>query len=446
MRSAGALFLSAVHLCLAASITFSAPAPVPPKPKLTKWNVIFELAQLQARKEKKLILAYFSGSDWEDYTQKLEKDVLNTDLFRDYAAKNLVLMKIDFPRDKPLSGNLKSQNDRLKKTYSIIKVPTFILMDNSGLPFARFGYDEAKLRDDEGKDQPLGFLKYLDETIKNRPPDETLIKQKNIPECIAFGKKHFLSSVFLIQKDHTDRVNALRDELVKNQMFVRFINRNVAYCEEDWPYDSDVSPEATAFRNFAAQWKLGPSPMQLVVWDMQTSKVKWKILSVDPSHVDNIIALIENSLPRLDYNGGWIEDYRTAQAIAQQQKRYIFLAFTSMDSSEFSKKMDEEVFQTPEFKKYAGTKLVLVKIDFPTSTTQPTAVAAQNKILAEMFAVRGFPTMVVMNPQGQKIADSKYLKGGAEAFLKDLKPVIKADEDRRALLMGDQQTPAQDAQ
>ena len=430
---------------LCAILPSLAPGIEPPKakPKLTKWIPLYDSAILQARKEKRIILAYFSGSDWEPYTQKLEKDVLNTDMFRDWAAQNVILLQVDFPRDKKLSANIKSQNDRLKQRYSIIKVPSFILMDSSGLPFARAGYDEAKLRDDEGKDQPNAWIKYLQETIKNRPPDEELNKQKSLTECLAYGKKHFLSSVLLISKDRLPRTMEVKDELIKNQQFVRFINRNVAYTEIEWPYDSDTSPDAAAFREFAAEQKVGPAPLQLVVWDMQTKKVKAKITAIDPSRIETIISLIENQLPRLDYNLGWIEDFRQAQAIAQQQKRYIFVAFTSMDSSEYSKKIDEEIFKTDEFKTYARKHLVLVRIDFPTTATQPATLSTQNKILAEQFAIRGYPSVVVLNPQGQKIGDSKYMKGGPEAFLKELSAKVKVDEERRALLMGDQTPPAQ---
>lgn len=411
--------------------------PVKPKPKVTKWISFYDNALLQARKEKKLILAYFSGSDWEPYTQKLEHDVLNTDLFRDWATEHVILFQADYPRDKPISGNTKAQNERLRQKYSIIKVPTFILMDSSGLPFARAGYDEAKLRDEEGKGQPQAWIKYLEETIKNRPPDEALIKQKNIADCIAYGKKHFISSVFLIKKGVLEHTNQMKEQLVSNQTFVRFINRNVAYCEIDWPFDGDVSPDAAAFRNFVTANDIGDSPLQLVIWDMQTHKVKRKIATIDPSRVDTIISVIESSLPRLDYNSGWIDDYRLAQAIAHQQKRYIFLAFTSMDSSDYSKKIDEEIFQTPEFKDYARKHLVTVRIDFPQATTQPASTSAQNKILAEMFAIRGFPQVILLNPLGQKIGDSKYMKGGPDPFLKELSQAVKIDEDKRALLDGD---------
>ncbi|HZK81420.1 MAG TPA: thioredoxin family protein [Humisphaera sp.] len=410
-----------------------------PKVKPTKWMINYDAASLAAHKEKKCILLYFNGSDWAPFSQKLEKDVLNTDLFKEWAAANVILFQADFPKERPLSGNIKTQNDRLKEKFSIVKVPTFILLDWSGLPFARAGYDEAKLRDNEATDQPKAWLKYLDETIKNRPPDETIVKQKNFSECVAYGKKHFLSSVFLINQGRLERTMAMKEELTHNQMFVRFMNHNVAYTDFDWPYDADTSADATSFRAFAASQNIEPHALQLIVMDMQTGKVRAKISTIDPAHAEGAVQLVENQLRRLDYNGGWIEDYHAAQAVAQQQKRFIFICFTAMDSSDFSKKIFADIFDTPEFKDYARKHLVTVKIDFPTATTQPTALVTQNKMLAEKYAIRGFPWCICLNPQGQKIAESKYMKGGPEVFLKELSTTIKLDEDRRALLLGEQQ-------
>ena len=104
-------------------------------------------------------------------------------------------------------------------------------------------------------------------------------------------------------------------------------------------------PQAESVRAFFNKNKIEAKPLQLLVWDMQTNKVKGKIAGFDPNHTDGLIANIESQLPKLDYNNGWIEDYRKAQAIAAQQKRYIFLTFTSMDSSEWCKKMEMRFFR-----------------------------------------------------------------------------------------------------
>jgi len=48
----------------------------------------------------KMILVEFTGSDWCPPCKALKKNVFNTDKFKAYAKENLVLVELDFPRDK----------------------------------------------------------------------------------------------------------------------------------------------------------------------------------------------------------------------------------------------------------------------------------------------------------------------------------------------------------
>ena len=103
-----------------------------------------------------------------------------------------------------------------------------------------------------------------------------------------------------------------------------------------------------------------------------------------------------------------------------------------MDGGEWSARMDREIFQTPEFTTYAKKNLVLLKVDFPTAATQP--ASASDRMLADLFNIRGYPTVVVVNPLGQKLVDSKYMKGGPAAFLGELDPILRNDSLRRTAL------------
>lgn len=405
--------------------------------KETKWNTNYEQALALAKKEERVVIAYFCGSDWDPWTQKLDHDVIDTDMFRNWAAANVVLMKIDILKEKHQSSLIKAQNDKLRQQFSVSKVPVFIFLDSAGYPFARAGWEEAKLRDDERTGAPRAWIKYLDETLASKPKDEVLIQQKTLEAGMAYGRKHFISMAVLITQGHAPKPMEQKADLLHNQQFIRFVNRNLAFVSIEWPEDSDTSAEAESIRGFLAKNKIEAKPIQLLVWDMQTNKVKGRIAGFDPNHVDGLVATIESQLPKLDYNNGWIEDYRKAQAIAAQQKRYIFLTFTASDSSVWCEKMDKEVFEADDFKKYARKYLVLVKIDFPTATTQPEGLITQNKNLAEMFAIRGYPTIIVLNPLGQRVGDAKYQKGGSEVFLKELSVIVKKDTDRRAMLAGD---------
>lgn len=405
-------------------------------PKETRWLPGYEQALSQARKEDKVILAYFSGSDWDPWTQKLETDVLNTDAFRQWAASRVVLLQVDFAREKHTSAIVKTQNEKLKTKYSVAKVPTFVFLDPYGLPFARAGYDDVRLRDEEPKGEPKAAIAFLDGVLRIRPRSEALLRQPGFVEAYAYAREHYQTLVVLVTHGNVERVLKNREELLNDQRFVKFVNRNVVFAQVDWPDDADASKEAQAFRAFAARHKLTPVPLQLVVWE-RPDTVTARISGISPDTVENVISHIEAKLPHIDYTSGWITDYNKARAIASQQDRFIFLAFTSMEDSEYSRKMDQEVFQTSDFKTYARKNLVLVRIDFPSATsatTQPAALAAQNKMLAELFAVRGYPSIVIENALGQKLVESKYMKGGPAEFLSELAPILQRDKERRAAL------------
>ena len=62
---------------------------------------------------------------------------------------------------------------------------------------------------------------------------------------------------------------------------------------------------------------------------------------------------------------------------------------------------------------------------------QSEALREQNKQLADQFAIRGYPTVVILNFMGQRIGDAKYMKGGPEFFLKQLDQVVRNDKFSR---------------
>src|SRR4051812_585143 len=71
------------------------------------WGDNLQKAQDEAKAKNKLLLMDFTGSDWCGWCIKLNKEVFSQPEFKDYAAKNLVLMEVDFPQTKQLPGNVK---------------------------------------------------------------------------------------------------------------------------------------------------------------------------------------------------------------------------------------------------------------------------------------------------------------------------------------------------
>ena len=126
-------------------------------------------------------------------------------------------------------------------------------------------------------------------------------------------------------------------------------------------------------------------------------------------------------------NGTWTAQAESASApatwdqiVAQatQEKKPIVLEFTGSDWCPPCKMMNKEVFSTPEFKKFAESDLVFVKVDFPRSKELSAEETARNEALAQKFQIEGFPTLVVLDPAGEELTrEVGFMQGGPQAFI-----------------------------
>jgi len=89
-------------------------------------------AEAQAKAENKLVLLDFTGSDWCPWCIKLDKETLTQPEFAKYAAKNLVLVKVDFLRHTEQSADVKKANQALAKKYNVTGFPTEIALKPDG--------------------------------------------------------------------------------------------------------------------------------------------------------------------------------------------------------------------------------------------------------------------------------------------------------------------------
>ena len=96
------------------------------------WLTDYDQAVSKAKAEKHPILVDFTGSDWCPVCAQMEKDVLSQPQFEDYAKKNLVLLRLDFPVSKPLPQKQQDQNNALQQRYGVEAFPTFLVIDPSG--------------------------------------------------------------------------------------------------------------------------------------------------------------------------------------------------------------------------------------------------------------------------------------------------------------------------
>jgi protein disulfide-isomerase len=117
----------------------------------------------------------------------------------------------------------------------------------------------------------------------------------------------------------------------------------------------------------------------------------------------------------------WLTDLPKAQATAKAEQKLVFVNFTGSDWCSYCKKLDKEVFQTPEFAEYARKNLVLVELDFPNRKPQSAALKEANRKLQGQYKVEGFPTLVVLNGAGKEVGrEVGYGGGGPRPLLAKL--------------------------
>jgi protein disulfide-isomerase len=220
------------------------------------------------------------------------------------------------------------------------------------------------------------------------------------------------------------------------------VNVNSSFHAMKWPDAADKSADAALFNALATKLKFGNTPAQLLMFmpgeealRMRTSS--WAVMQLEP-----LMMNLQKNLPMIEYKGtDWLTDIRTARAIvAQQPKRVLFLYFT--DGTEYCQKFDKEIIQTEEFTGWPYYHLVLVKLDFNKNVERPKLLSQQNEELANLYGVRGYPFVVLVNPKGQKIGEAKYQRGGPKPFIEELKRVYNSDVDRRILTPADVEAPA----
>jgi thioredoxin-related protein len=178
--------------------------------------------------------------------------------------------------------------------------------------------------------------------------------------------------------------------------------------------------------------------MQMIVYDYfvqpPQSNILARIGAFTIQDTDPLIEQLDKCIANPDYSGAWLDDWRQASFVSNRLRRPMFILFTQ-DTSEYCIKFDQEIFQTDEFKRYAKKNLVLMKVDFPKDPAnikaQPPATQIQNKALADQYAIRGYPTVIILNFMGQRIGESKYMKGGPDFFLKQMDDVVKNDRFSR---------------
>jgi len=121
----------------------------------------------------------------------------------------------------------------------------------------------------------------------------------------------------------------------------------------------------------------------------------------------------------------WYTNYNVAAATAKKNNKPLLLFFTGSDWCGWCKKMDQEVFASPDFAKGVGNDFNFVEIDFPMNKPLPPEQQEENNRLKKKYGVTGYPTIIILDSNGNFVAETGYRPGGGKAYVEYLKQLLK---------------------
>ncbi|AFL80144.1 Protein of unknown function, DUF255 [Aequorivita sublithincola DSM 14238] len=111
-----------------------------------EWQTDFETAKQISSEENHPIILVFQGSDWCAPCIKLDREIWNTDEFKNYSKDHFVMLQADFPRKKmnALPDEQQQKNNQLAEKYNKQGYfPFVVVLDKDGTVLGEAGYEKT---------------------------------------------------------------------------------------------------------------------------------------------------------------------------------------------------------------------------------------------------------------------------------------------------------------
>ncbi|MDA8563333.1 thioredoxin family protein [Mariniblastus sp.] len=104
----------------------------------------------------------------------------------------------------------------------------------------------------------------------------------------------------------------------------------------------------------------------------------------------------------------WHDSFEAAREQALVSGKPILADFTGSDWCSWCVKLKKDVFNKPEFEAWARENVVLLELDYPQRSRQSSEIQAQNEKLASLYSIDSYPTVLLLDAQGNQLARTGY--------------------------------------
>ncbi len=121
----------------------------------------------------------------------------------------------------------------------------------------------------------------------------------------------------------------------------------------------------------------------------------------------------------------WSTDLEAAKKQAAAQKKLVLIEFTGTDWCTYCVLLHKNVIATPDFEAFMQPLFVPVQIDVPIRADFDQKLLARNKALCQELKVPGYPTLMVMTPEGRVVGGFSGNVAGIDVAKRELAAACK---------------------
>lgn len=231
------------------------------------WHSSYETAMGEAERTGRPVLTVFTGSDWCPHCKTLEKNVLESGAFREWAERNVVLLMIDLP-EHGISEAVRVERSKVCIKYGVRNFPAVLLL----------GPDGTKLAEKRGYQgqSPASWIAEMSKSLPERPVKSevaattTDVSPAGVLDSLdkaietARGAKRPILLVVARPGDKAARSHS--DSLIADPEFAPFVRENFIVAHVP-PTASSGSQEAESLENLLGGVELAPDAVELIVTD-----------------------------------------------------------------------------------------------------------------------------------------------------------------------------------
>ncbi len=121
----------------------------------------------------------------------------------------------------------------------------------------------------------------------------------------------------------------------------------------------------------------------------------------------------------------WSTSIDDAVEQAAQENKSVFVYFAGSDWCGWCARFHAEVLDTRQFEEFLDRYLVPVLIDFPRTRPISDEKLAENRRLAAVHEVTGYPTVLIVDSTGSVVFRTGFREGGAVPYITHLLPHVR---------------------